>query len=238
MNHRLSLFVLLPLLTCVGRSSAQVREAQVVNGHVPSVVKNSHLIPVDRLPAAQQMYLVINLPHRNEPMLRNLLQQLYDPSNPKFHRFLTPAQFAEQFGPTEEDYRAVLAFGTLEWDDRETDRSGPQPGGCKRVGRRYRESPSARLARLSRPWRNSSLLCPGCGAFAGSPPRGTAHQRLGQLHPAAPELVAHQAPRSGCAKAAHRIGFKWLVSGRRFSKCLRARHNTHRFRPSSRTGGV
>src|ERR1035441_2357430 len=37
----------------VDRSLAQDSETQVVNGHVPAVVKQLHLTPVDRLPAAQ-----------------------------------------------------------------------------------------------------------------------------------------------------------------------------------------
>ena len=94
----------------VDRSLAQDSETQVVNGHVPAVVKKLHLTPVDRLPATQHLDLVISLPHRNEPMLKTLLQQLYDSLNPKFHHFLTPAQFTEQFGPTEPDYADVLAF--------------------------------------------------------------------------------------------------------------------------------
>jgi uncharacterized repeat protein (TIGR03803 family) len=47
---------------------------------------------------------------RNKEVLTNLLQRLYDPVSSDYHHFLTPAQFAEAFGPTEEDYQAVKAF--------------------------------------------------------------------------------------------------------------------------------
>ncbi len=42
--------------------------------------------------------------------LTNLLQHLNDPSSPQSHRYLTPEQFAQQFGPKEQDYLAVVVF--------------------------------------------------------------------------------------------------------------------------------
>ena len=58
------------------------------------------------------MKLAIGLPLRNKEGLTNLLQGIYDPASPDYHHYLTPAQFAERFGPTEQDYRAVTAFAT------------------------------------------------------------------------------------------------------------------------------
>ena len=29
---------------------------------------------------------------------------------PNYHHYLTPEQFTERFGPTEQDYQAVIAF--------------------------------------------------------------------------------------------------------------------------------
>ncbi len=68
------------------------------------------LAPLGRLPGTQRLHLALGLPLRNQAALSNLLQQLYDPSSPNYHRFLTPQQFAGQFGPTPEDYAAVEAF--------------------------------------------------------------------------------------------------------------------------------
>lgn len=42
--------------------------------------------------------------------MTNLLKQLYDPASPNFHQWLTPGQFTDQFGPTEDDYRRVVHF--------------------------------------------------------------------------------------------------------------------------------
>ena len=40
----------------------------------------------------------------------HLIQELYDPASTNYHRYLTPEQFAERFGPTEADYQKLMAF--------------------------------------------------------------------------------------------------------------------------------
>ncbi len=68
------------------------------------------MTPIGVLPNSQTLSLAIGLPLRNREALTNLLDQLYDPASPNFRRFLTPEQFTEQFGPTEQDYEAIVAF--------------------------------------------------------------------------------------------------------------------------------
>ena len=36
--------------------------------------------------------------------------EIYDPASTNYHRYLTPEQFTEQFGPTETDYQSVIDF--------------------------------------------------------------------------------------------------------------------------------
>jgi subtilase family serine protease len=84
----------LPLLT------HQVREA-TLNGQAPLVA---------RLPAEQRMRLVIVLPLRNQTALDNFLKQLYDPRNPSYRHYLTVEEFTTRFGPTEQDYDAVVRW--------------------------------------------------------------------------------------------------------------------------------
>jgi len=62
------------------------------------------------LPATNRLQLAIGLPLRNQDTLTNLIPKLYAPGNTNFHRYLTPAQFAEQFGPVDTDYQTVLNF--------------------------------------------------------------------------------------------------------------------------------
>src|SRR5262249_51497934 len=58
----------------------------------------------------QIMRLTLVLPLRNQGELDNFLQELYDPSSPSYHRFLTVEEFTERFGPTQEDYDEVIRF--------------------------------------------------------------------------------------------------------------------------------
>ncbi|HSY43334.1 MAG TPA: protease pro-enzyme activation domain-containing protein, partial [Candidatus Acidoferrum sp.] len=98
--------IALLFLCTFGDSAAQA--VQIVHRHLPSSA--TQLRALGRLPATQHLDLVIGLPLRNRPALTNLLEQIYDPASPQFHRYLTPEQFAEQFGPSLEDYQSVIAF--------------------------------------------------------------------------------------------------------------------------------
>jgi subtilase family serine protease len=62
------------------------------------------------LPAENRLQMAIGLPLRNTNALHSLLQQIYTPGSANFHHYLTPEQFAEQFGPTEEDYQKLISF--------------------------------------------------------------------------------------------------------------------------------
>jgi formylglycine-generating enzyme required for sulfatase activity len=83
---------------------------QRLTGHVPSVVSELGLRPICALPSSNQLNLAISLPLRNHEQLIGLLQQIYDPMSPNYRHFLTPRQFTENFGPTERDYQALIAF--------------------------------------------------------------------------------------------------------------------------------
>jgi subtilase family serine protease len=89
---------------------ANAAEGQVLNGHIPRAVTDLLLQPIGRLPGSTNLYLVIGLPLRNTGALTNLLEQLYNPSSPQYHHWLTPNQFAQLFGPTEQDYQAVITY--------------------------------------------------------------------------------------------------------------------------------
>ena len=83
--------------------------SQTLKGHhVPAAVAN--LVPTGKLPGSQRLNLAIGLPLRNEQELDALLQQLYDPASPHYHRYLTPEEFTARFGPTETDYQALVGF--------------------------------------------------------------------------------------------------------------------------------
>ena len=70
----------------------------------------ARLAPVGRLDASRHLRLAISLPLRNSQRLAALLAQIEDPASPNYRHYLTPAQFAAQFGPAQKDYDAVAAF--------------------------------------------------------------------------------------------------------------------------------
>lgn len=76
--------------------------------HVPSVVTS--LKAVGHVPATNSMRLVIGLPLRNQSALDRLLADQNDSTSTNYHRWLTPGQFAERFGPTAEDYQKVIDY--------------------------------------------------------------------------------------------------------------------------------
>jgi len=88
--------------------SSLAADRQFLQGHVPPAV--ARLQPLGHLPGTNCLNLAIGLPLRNQAELDELLRQLYDPASTNFHRFLTSAESAARFGPTEEDYQAVEDF--------------------------------------------------------------------------------------------------------------------------------
>ena len=65
---------------------------------------------LNRLPASQRLQFSIGLPLRDTNTLTNLVHQLYTPGSANFHHYLTPAQFAERFGPAQQDYQNVMNY--------------------------------------------------------------------------------------------------------------------------------
>ena len=101
----------LALLLCIGilfNVAERVLGVQILHGHVPAAV--AHLQPIRRLSATTNLDLAIGLPLRNKEGLSELLEQIYTPSSPHYRHYLTPEQFTERFGPTEQDYQALIDF--------------------------------------------------------------------------------------------------------------------------------
>ena len=77
-------------------------------GHIPSAV--SHAIAVDHLSAQHPVALALTLPLRNQAELDDFLARVTDPHDPLYEQYLTPAEFAERFSPTQADYARVIAY--------------------------------------------------------------------------------------------------------------------------------
>src|SRR5947209_13643334 len=69
----------------------------LTNQSVP-LVSHAHMVgPAD---AQQQLNLSVGLQLRNKSDLVNLLSDLNNPRSARYHQYLTPQDFAAQFGPT------------------------------------------------------------------------------------------------------------------------------------------
>ena len=104
-----SLFALAAGVT-VASVVGQAQSLPLQTRHVRDVTANGQARSVGRLPATQSMRLVFVLPLRNQAALESFVNDLYNPSSPSYHKFLTVEQFTEAYGPTQADYDAVTNF--------------------------------------------------------------------------------------------------------------------------------
>ncbi len=89
---------------------AQARQAARVPVQGQTVPLLSHAQLLGAANGAQPLNLSIGLHPRNQPELDNLLHNLYDPSSAMFHRFLTPQEFSDEFGPTVDQQQQVVSY--------------------------------------------------------------------------------------------------------------------------------
>jgi subtilase family serine protease len=106
-----ALCLALVVMVCGAWNAGQAQQSlQALHRHVRPAVSSGQAALVSPLPTTQRMNLSIVLQLRNQAELTSLLGRLYDPSSPDYHQFLSVEQFTEQFGPTAEDYQAVVDF--------------------------------------------------------------------------------------------------------------------------------
>ena len=90
---------------------ASVAHAQTVTTrHVRDVVRTGEAQRVGLLPSNQIMSLDIVLPLRDPAGLKRFLGVLYNPANPSYRHFLSVREFTARFGPSQQDYDAVVRF--------------------------------------------------------------------------------------------------------------------------------
>jgi subtilase family serine protease len=103
----LSIAVLLSLVTLAAICS----QAQSMSTrHVREVTRTGASKPIGQLPPDQTMTLDVVLPLRDPAGLNSFLKELYDPSSPSYRQFLSVPEFTARFGPTEENYDAVVRY--------------------------------------------------------------------------------------------------------------------------------
>jgi subtilase family serine protease len=111
MIRRLSLYLLgIAALLCMLSSVCQAQSQSSLTRHVREVTQNGQARFIGRLPATQTMRIVLVLPLRNQAALDSFLKELYDPSSASYRQFLSVEEFTARFGPTQEDYDALIRF--------------------------------------------------------------------------------------------------------------------------------
>jgi kumamolisin len=83
---------------------------RLLSDHVRGVVANGQARSLGRLPAEQAMRLVLVLPIRDQAALDQFLKELHNPAGPSYRQYLTVDEFTTKFGPTQQDYDAVLRW--------------------------------------------------------------------------------------------------------------------------------
>jgi subtilase family serine protease len=89
---------------------AQAQPQLLSTRHVRDAVVNGQAQFVGRLPATQILRFDIVLPLRDRAGLQNFVQEIQDPASSSYHQFLTPQEFTARFGPSQEDWDALVAF--------------------------------------------------------------------------------------------------------------------------------
>ena len=96
------------LVFITSAKTAAAAERQYLHGHRSAKMAAA---PFDSEVSGEKIFqLAIGLPLRNQDQLKTLLQDLYDPRSPRYRHYLTTEQFTESFGPTEQDYQAVVNY--------------------------------------------------------------------------------------------------------------------------------
>jgi subtilase family serine protease len=87
-----------------------VQAQSVLTRHVREAVASGQAKLVGQLPPTDTLRFDIVLPLRDRPGLQSFLRQQYDPASSFYHQFLTPQEFTARFGPSQEDWNALVAF--------------------------------------------------------------------------------------------------------------------------------
>jgi kumamolisin len=102
----LTIAALAPVVNIV----CQAQSLPTLTHHVRDVVVNGQAKPIGQLPLNQTMQLDVVLPLGDRAGLQSYLKELYNPASPSYRHFLSVPEFTERFGPSQQDYDAVVRF--------------------------------------------------------------------------------------------------------------------------------
>jgi subtilase family serine protease len=104
-------FLTVVAMVSVANIVCQAAQPQsLMTRHMRDAVSVGQAQSVGHLPATQTMRIDVVLALRHAPELANFVVEVNDPSSASYRHFVTPEQFTERFGPSQEDYDAVIRF--------------------------------------------------------------------------------------------------------------------------------
>ncbi|HEX7817449.1 S53 family serine peptidase [Dyella sp.] len=86
---------------------------RIMRAQVPEVVSTGIASRVSDTQNSRHLKLALNLPLRNEDELDALIRDIYDPSSPNYHHYLSVQEFTDRFAPTQADYDAVVGWAQV-----------------------------------------------------------------------------------------------------------------------------
>src|SRR5579863_1250568 len=96
------------ILSVVFIARAKQNSPFVLTNQTVPLVSRAHMVgPAD---AQQQLNLSVGLQLRNQSDLAGLLSDLNNPHSSRYHQYLTPQEFAAQFGPTADQVQQVKDY--------------------------------------------------------------------------------------------------------------------------------
>jgi subtilase family serine protease len=104
-----SLLAIVALLSIVN-TVCHAQPLPLLTRHVRDVVASGQAPLVGKLPATQTLRFDVVLPLRDRAGLQAFVREVNDPASPTYHHFLTPQEFAARFGPSQDDWDALVAF--------------------------------------------------------------------------------------------------------------------------------
>jgi subtilase family serine protease len=105
-------FLFAAMLAVLGIASlAQAQSQPLLTRHTRDAVVKGEVQTLGRVPGSEVLHFDIVLALRHAPELQNFLQDVYDRNSVNYHHFVTVKEFTERFGPSQEDYDALVQFG-------------------------------------------------------------------------------------------------------------------------------
>jgi hypothetical protein len=95
-------------LTLAAVAALGAPASKVLRGHVPAAAQGRPAL--GPLATSDHLALAVGLPSRDRAGLETFVKRLYEPMDPLYHQYLTPAEFAARFGATPQQYQAVRDY--------------------------------------------------------------------------------------------------------------------------------